>query len=161
MNLQPSWHCVANYGDVDPFNHGGEFLMIDRRGVYDPELWIYDPDLHPNAIYCIVLEQCHKIDDHTIGDNRFHPEKITWFGEREELQSVSNTMDIPVWKLMDHLCGNPYERAIAYKALADYHGYVNFDSSPWLVGRSRIKKLIKKCQVQINKASNWEDGFPI
>ncbi len=159
MSNQPSWHCVANYGDATPEEYGGQFLMIDRRGVYDPELWVYSED-EPNRFHCIILEQCHKIGYTEIGDNRFHPNKVAWFGSHEKLSSVSETMDIPLWKLIDQLCGNPYERAHAYHALAMYYGMCNFDHDPWIVGKKKALKIIRICKRQIAQASNWPDGFP-
>ena len=45
MTAQPSYFCIANLGDSDPFLYGGAFVCIDRRGIYDPILLIYDTDL--------------------------------------------------------------------------------------------------------------------
>jgi hypothetical protein len=40
QTLQPSYWCIENLGDVDPLQHGGKFVCIDRRGVYAPIMLI-------------------------------------------------------------------------------------------------------------------------
>jgi len=130
MSSQPAWHCVANLGDVNPLEHGGQFVMIDRRGVYDPELWIFDENL-PDRFYCVTLTRCHKIDDDAVGDNMYHPRSHAWFGDKRALISVSESCDIPVWKLIEQLCDSkPIIRAHAYMSLVFIHGRQNFDHDP-------------------------------
>jgi hypothetical protein len=139
--LQPRWHVAANLGDVNPLDYGGSFVLIDSTGIYDPELWRFDPD--SMQLYRFSIEQCHRTPTGEIGDNNYHPSLAAWFGSAESLRSVGGFADSG--DLQRHLCGsNIIDRAFAYLALCDYHGSDNFDSYPDTLTRSEARKLIDK-----------------
>jgi hypothetical protein len=165
---QPAWHCVANLGDADPFSYGGQFLMIDRRGIYPAELWVFSEWLEESpqmTQHNIVLEHCFQIEDercgvYTIGSNIHHPYSTEWFGSHHNLKGAADCMGMDIQELRLLFCGNPYDRAIAYKAVADYHGLANFDSNPRVFGTKReAKSFCNRMLAQIKKAEALPDGL--
>ncbi len=158
MTLQPSWHCVANFGDVDPFNHGGQFLMIDKRGAYVPELWVYNEDVY--TIHSIPLTQCFKIEGGGVSDNRQHPASSAWFGSTGSLESVASTVGINVDRFVDMLANiDPSQRARAYYDISSTQGIDNFDSYPWEYSKEAAFLVVEKLLGQIKEAEEWVDGF--
>jgi hypothetical protein len=60
---QPEWKCVANLGDVNPIDHGGFFVFVDKTGHYAPEVEILEvPDEDSEkrrwTVYRFCLEDC-------------------------------------------------------------------------------------------------------
>jgi hypothetical protein len=138
---QPRWSVAANLGDANPLEHGGDFVLVDTLGVYDPELWRFDADTMQLARFSI--DQCHPLATGGVGDNAYHPFNPAWFGSFDDLARVAafvGNVD-----LRRHLCGhNVIERAAAYIALCDYHGVANFDSYPVTLTRAKAAKLIRR-----------------
>lgn len=126
---QPQWQIVANLGDETPLDHGGLFVLVDKTGVYTPEvenLDVIDDGGPPRWIVNrIILEQCTFIDG-VLSDNKFHPDSSVWFSD--DLDAVASYIGAESKQvLIDQLCSaDPIERAHAYRAMADYHGYYNF-----------------------------------
>jgi hypothetical protein len=149
---QPKWRYVANLGDVNPVDYGGQFLFVDQTGVYDPELEILespDRDDAPEGwtVYRVILDRCHEVwdeesDAHYVGDNKFHPDHGAWFGSAQDLKSVASSMDIEVAELRRLLCSaDPKERAHGYLALIGYYGAHEFDQYPLqFTKRSEVNK---------------------
>jgi hypothetical protein len=141
---QPIWKCVANLGDKDPITYGGYFVFIDKTGVYPPEAELLmspdDPEDGEWEVYRFVLEDCTyacpinrpSVNVNMVGtlsDNKFHPTKGAWF--EKSLLSIARFTDTTYRQLVEWFCSdNPCERAIAWKAVADYHGVNNLDDYP-------------------------------
>ena len=164
---QPSWHCVANLGDAEPFEHGGKFLMIDRRGIYPAELWVFSEwqeESPTMTLHTIILEHCFQIEDtrcgvYTIGSNIYHPYSPEWFGTRYHIQGVADCIGMDVKELRLLFCGNPYDRAIAYDAVASYFGLIEFDQYPSTFDTKReAKAFCRRMLAQIKKAQALPDG---
>lgn len=162
MTAQPSYFCIANLGDVNPFEYGGAFVCIDRRGIYDPILLIYDEDFHRRSE--ITLVRCHKIvnDDGNflgVGTNRFHPKHKEWFSD--ELETIAeyygwNFQEFINSLTSQHIC----ERAHAYEALVSYHGVYEFDQDPFIYeSEDDGKKFCDKMLAQIKESEAWHDGY--
>jgi hypothetical protein len=164
---QPAWHCVANLGDADPFSHGGQFLVIDRRGIYPAELWVFSEwqEESPRmTLHTIVLDPCfrvyHEDGYYGIGDNLYHPHLYAWFGKFRDLNAVASCVGVEYNELLQLFCGTPYDRAVAFKAVADYHGLANFDSDPRVFGTKReAKSFCSRMLAQIKKAEALPDGL--
>jgi hypothetical protein len=113
----------------------------------------------------IVLEHCFQIEDercgvYTIGSNIHHPYSTEWFGSHHNLKGAADCMGMDIQELRLLFCGNPYDRAIAYKAVADYHGLANFDSNPRVFGTKReAKSFCNRMLAQIKKAEALPDGL--
>lgn len=156
---QPSWHCVANLGDAHPFEYGGDFVLVDKRGIYDPELWHYDADeklwLH------VMLTICHEIKGSMVvqvGDNRYHPDSVAWFSLDDRLRSCAETCGMSVYQLKNLLCSScPIERAEGYLALTANYGFSEFDQYP--SKEAGTKKIISRFLAQVEQSYKWKDGI--
>lgn len=157
---QPSWHCIANLGDVTPLDYGGAFVLIDKRGIYCPELWIYDAD--EKTLSTVLLELCTRCpsDENSVSDNRFHADSPAWFGNAEDLESIAATSDMSAYGLRDCLqSACPVERAHGYLAVISHHGIENFDQYPDKYTRKEATELCNIMRRQIAAAANWKDGI--
>lgn len=167
-NKQPSWHCVANLGDADPFEHGGKFLMIDRRGMYPAELWVfsewtvYSPQW---TLYQIILEPCFLIQneqegEYDIGANVYHTCSPEWFGDRSRTAVVSSFIGMDREEFCRLFCGNSYDRAVAYDAVASHYGLENFDTAPrFFTTKREARAFCSRMLSQIKKAEALPDGW--
>jgi len=178
MTNQPSFWCVANIGDADPYEHGGAFVLVDRRGIYCPELIVMtdsDDSSECRLAYSIRLERLTAVkqamsvvDDQSssalgwigVSDNRFHPNLCAWFGNCASLSSVARFIGSSFDKLIvDLLSSDPVTLASAYKSLADYHGPLNFDSDPQTLSGEKAKLMCDRFLAQIEESRTWHDGY--
>lgn len=149
---QPKWKEIANLGDASPLEYGGYFVYVDETGVYEAEAEVLlEPcdDDRKFTIYRFTLDRCTFIDG-ILSDNKFHPEHSAWFAgsaaeqvERPQdstyLSNVAETCDIPEANLIRQLCSaDPIERAWAYRAIGEYHGWENLDSYPLRLNKREI-----------------------
>ena len=167
---QPSFWCIDNIGDVNPFEHGGGFVLVDRTGVYCPELLMLeapsgaDETLH--ELSTILLEPLTRIkhEDGTYGlsDNKFHPDHAAWFGGLMQLQGLSESCGRSYLNLLNgFLSGCPIERAFAYRDATHYWGFVNFDSSPRRLEPGKAKLLCDTMLAQIEESKTWHQGYGV
>jgi hypothetical protein len=162
MTTQPSYFCIANLGDADPFTYGGDFVCIDRRGIYDPILLIYDPDSRKRSE--ITLERCHKIvnDDGEflgVGDNRFHPKCKTWFSD-----DLDPSCDFIGWEFDEFInlltSQDAVKLASAYCTLLSYHGVHEFDHDPYVYESDEdAAHFCDQMLKQIEESKAWHDGY--
>jgi hypothetical protein len=178
MTKQPSFWCVANIGDADPYEHGGAFVLVDRRGIYCPELVTVESfdDSDQRVSHLIRLErltiikstkpvaehEAHKAGGWIgVSDNRFHADVRAWFGIRSSLRQVAATIaskEVDDF-IEDLVSSDPVTVAIAYKALADYHGYANFDEFPDTLTARKAKLMCDRFLAQIEESQAWHDGY--
>jgi len=154
MTNQPRWNCVANLGDADPFEYGGQFLMVDSTGVYSPELWVYDES--ERTRHTIVLDKCFRINNDNgeilVGANIYHHYLPEWFGYHKTLEFVASFIGETTEQFAIMLCGGIYDRARAYKAIADYYGIANFEHHPYTYETKRqARAFCSKMLRQIEK----------
>lgn len=151
LNAQPKWEFVANLGDRSPLDYGGYFVYQDATGVYEDEavlLQANEDDTY--VIWRINLERYKRVDGHLVpikydatwrhSIERYAP----WF--EKDLPGVAETMNTTVEDLEAALKSvDPVTRAVAYRDIADYLGWVNFDEYP-LTGmtRAQVKKRYRK-----------------
>jgi hypothetical protein len=140
---QPNWKLVANLGDVNPIDYGGFFVFIDETGAYDPEAELLvspDSDEGEWQVYRFSLPKCTFING-ILSDNKFHPGHPAWFANpgAENLSGVAECCGDAVDSLITDLCSdNVSNRASAYRAIGQYHGFENLDSYP-LTFKSRAE----------------------
>src|SRR3990167_25857 len=148
---QPVWKLVANLGDVNPLEYGGYFVYTDETGVYEAqaELLIVEDLLDGRdqkyTVYRFPLDRCTLVNG-ILSDNKFHPECMAWFGYRDkdrpqdsDLGDVAKYADLP--DIAELLCSeNPVDRARAYQAIGDYHGWDNLDSYPLTLTRAEAEE---------------------
>ena len=165
--LQPSFWCVANIGDADPLNHGGAFVLVDRRGNYCPELYILEPigedDCgYPTSweLHIVQMEQCtydRKWDGKPLlSDNRYHPTFRTWFASEKDLASLASYVGTSVENLCFCFTGTLLERATAWKAVFDYHGP---QDAPDTLTKREASKLCSRMLRQLKASESWHDGI--
>ena len=128
---QPKWALLANLGDVNPIDHGGGFVYVDTTETYPPELEVLEVDVCGADIWTVsrfCLDKCTYIDG-VLSDNQFHPNHAAWFAK--DVGKVASFIDVKTADLIEWLCSeDAQERARAYMALANWHGYANFDDYP-------------------------------
>lgn len=147
MTKQPTWKLLTNLGDVHPVEYGGLFVFEDITGVYDPEMELIEApedsiDIDdPKARWTtrrVVLDRCTFING-VLSENEFHQDKPAWFAD--SLASVARSMDCG--DLVSLLCSEQaINRAIAYRAIYDFHGWDNGDSYPNRYTKAEIEARI-------------------
>ena len=162
MTAQPSYFCIANLGDANPFEHGGAFVCIDRRGIYDPIMLMYDEDFKKRSE--ITLVPCHRIVSSaaeilSVGTNKFHATHPEWFSE-----SLSYVAEIQ-WRDFDDLVSELVStdvvmRASVYLALVSYHGVKEFDHYPYIYENEKdARNFCNQMLAQIEESKTWWDGY--
>lgn len=141
MTTQPNWKLLANLGDVNPIDYGGYFVYEDTTGVYPPEaelLYAPERDSGKWKAWRFALDRCTFIDG-ILSDNQFHPEHPAWFAD--DIQAVADFCGQTPEIMIADLCSeNPIERARAYQAIGDYHGYDNLDDYPLTLTRAEAEQ---------------------
>lgn len=128
---QPKWKLVANVGDSNPFEDGGQFVFKDVTGKYSPELLIIEPLHIPGyeniaQTSRIVLNPCTYIDG-VLSDNKFHPDHPAWFADK--LDSIASTCGYPREYLINLLTSQDLAyRAIGYHLIYLSYGAENLGS---------------------------------
>lgn len=169
---QPSFWCVANIGDQgDPFEHGGSFVLVDRTGIYTPELLILEhlPSSVgecQHQVVAIPLDRVTRIKHgsglHGLSDNKFHPDQEAWFGDPAELLRLSEFCGSTYeGLLMEFLAESPAVRALAYMNCVRYWGASNFtgDDSPRMLTPEKAKLLCDTMLNQIEESKTWHQGW--
>ena len=93
-------------------------------------------------VYRFTLNPCTYIDG-VLSDNKFHPEYPAWFAR--DLHSIASSSGQP----SDHafigmfLSDDPCERAWAWRAVGEYHGFENLDSYPLTLTRAEVEARYK------------------
>ena len=137
---QPVWECIAQLGDKNPIDHGGYWILRDTTGVSseEAELLIVPEDEDGDyTIYRFKLDRCTFING-VLGDNQFHPQYAAWWAKTEVERNALE-------ELADHFCSEDVlKRAVAYRAVGDYHGFDNLDSYPLTMTRREVKARYRK-----------------
>jgi hypothetical protein len=129
---QPKWKQVGIIGDLN----GGP-VFVDETGVYPPELeYVQNMPEGDAYVYRFPMDNLKLSPDGKLIPANYdaswpHPiESYTeWFDKN--LDRVASICGVSRQELLDSLLSdNPIERAWGYQALAEYHGWENFDSSP-------------------------------
>lgn len=170
--MQPSFHCVANLGDVTPLIYGGAFVLIDKRGVYATELAILEPygsdDLSDPTgwrLYTVICDRLTRIKNDkgeptALSDNRFHPDEEAWWASEQGLHAKASWLGCSLTDLFDRaLSSDPIELASFYLDLFNYHGSGEFDTEPRELSRKQASLFCRKMTAQINQTSEWLDGW--
>jgi hypothetical protein len=150
-------------GDVNPIDHGGQWVLRDKTGVYCPELEILEVPEDEDGVYVIyrlLLEPCTFVNG-VLSDNKYHPDLCAWWATTPErmaarpqdgkgLISVSESQG---WSMNDLIAGfcsdDPEKRAWSYMALVSHHGAYSFDQEPIRLTRAGATKRYKGRQYQL------------
>jgi hypothetical protein len=140
----PDWECIANLGDVNPIDHGGKFVLVDKTGVYPPEMEVLEP-LEPCGqeaevwqVWRFPMDRCTYIDG-VLSDNPYHPDKPAWFAD--DISDIASMYGVERDELIGQLCSEaPRERAEGYYCLFGYYPAENFDSYPLDLDRAEVEE---------------------
>lgn len=141
---QPIWKQVAQLGDVHPLDYGGLFVYVDETGVYPPEMEKVTPNSEDDDSLGWEIRRCvlENLKTVAVDDSVFivpakfddtwpHPvaDYDEWF--HKHLDQVAAYVGQEVEEMRTNLCSsNPVDRAYAWQAIGDYHGWDNLDSYP-------------------------------
>lgn len=127
---------IANLGDVNPIEHGGFFVFVNKE-TGDEDVEVLDLEFKRNPknrkelitwwrIYQFSPNRCTYINS-ILSDNPDHPEIAAWFAK--SLEEAARNQD--VGELRADLCSEDVvTRAGAYQVLIGYHGEHCFDEYP-------------------------------
>jgi hypothetical protein len=144
---QPVWKAIAQIGDRNPLDHGGQWVLHDETGVYPDEIECLqvpdeDNDKSPRTVIRFILEKCTFVDG-ILSDNKFHPEHPAWFGNL--ITEISSTPEA----MIESLCSDdPVTRALAYVSMAEHFGFNEFDHCPIQLSKAECKNRYKNSQYQ-------------
>lgn len=160
---QPIWELIGQLGDAHPIDHGGYFVIRDTTGVYPEEAELLLPPADDDPlkeygtyhVYRFILDRCTYIDG-ILSDNKYHPAHPAWWAKPESgkkerpqdttyLSNICATMDIEESELIRMFCSeDALERAQAYRAVGECHGFDNLDNYPLELRRWEVKKRYRK-----------------
>lgn len=154
---QPNWECIGQLGDKNPIDHGGYFILRDRTGVYPEEGEKLFPPEDPDErgakweVRRFILDRC-TYQNGILSDNQFHPNHAAWFAKPESeraerpqdttyLKGVADYISSTVEEMIEWFCSeNALDRARAYEAVGDYHGWANLDDYPLELTKTEVKR---------------------
>jgi hypothetical protein len=145
---QPVWKFIANLGDKNPLEHGGYFVYRDETGVYQEEADLLIPPEKEGGkyrIYRILLDRLKLVRGYLVpfkyGADWSHPVAFYDDWVHAHLDSVAKFVGVSVKKLAKAFTSrDPLIRAEAYRAVADYTGYENFDERPIILTRGEVEE---------------------
>lgn len=147
---QPDWECIAQLGDVNPVDHGGYWIMRDKTGVYPEEAELFRPcegDDGRVTAYRFMLKRCTCVKG-ILSDNQYHENVAAWWAS--DIEQIGMFVGDEDGDLVTFFCSeDPLERAEAYRALGDYHGFDNLDSDPLHMTRSEARRRYKEKRFQL------------
>lgn len=146
MSQQPHWVLTARLGDVNPIDYGGEFVYIDKTGVYGPEMDVLDVEhirVRQWRLYRVVLERCTYVNG-VLSDNKYHPETSAWFDPETVARSCGGSTEALIQKLCSD---DPVALAEAYIDIGSHYGFENFDqSAQQFTRRSQLPRRILRAR---------------
>lgn len=156
---QPEWEFIANLGDANPLDYGGYFIYRDKTGVYEEEaeFWHEPEDENsPITVYRFALERKKMVGPYLVpfgyDDSWHHPVASydEWF--HKDLAGVASFVGATKTELERAFCSaDPVDRAIAYRAIGEYHGFENLDSYPITVSAREAEKRYRAELIAIRR----------
>lgn len=138
---QPEWECIANLGDVNPIEHGGKFVLVDKTGVYAPEMEVLEKEYHQRnswLVWRFVMEP-HTYINGVLSDNPYHPDEPAWYAD--DIAGVAESCGVEPDELIRNLCSaDPRERAEGYYCLFTCLSAADFDSYPLELNRTEVEE---------------------
>jgi hypothetical protein len=138
---QPEWECIANIGDVNPIDHGGKFVLVDKTGAYAPEMEVLEKEYNQRNSWMVwrFIMEPHTYIDGVLSDNPHHPAMPVWYAD--DIASVATTCGITPDELIANLCSaDPRQRAEGYYCLFTCLSADNFDSYPLTLDREEVQE---------------------
>lgn len=141
MTEQPEWECIANLGDVNPIDHGGKFVLVDKTGRYAPEMEVLEKEYNRRnswRVWRFTMEP-HTYVNGVLSDNPYHPDKPAWYAD--DITDVAEACGVEPDELIARLCSaDARERAEGYYTLFSCLPADNFDSYPLELDREEVEE---------------------
>lgn len=141
MTEQPEWECIANLGDVNPIDHGGKFVLVDKTGRYAPEMEVLEKEENRRnnwRVWRFILEP-HTYVNGVLSDNPYHPDKPAWYAD--DITGVAESCGVEPDELIANLCSaDARERAEGYYCLFTCLSADSFDSYPLDLDREEVEE---------------------
>lgn len=141
MTDQPEWECIANIGDVNPIDHGGKFILVDKTGLHAPEMEVLEKEYNRRnswRVWRFTMEP-HTYIRGVLSDNKYYPDKPVWYAD--DIDSVAEACDMEPLALINALCSyDAKERAEGYYCLFTCLSADNFDSYPLELDREEVEE---------------------
>lgn len=138
---QPEWECIANFGDVNPIEHGGKFILVDKTGVYPPEMEVLEKEYNRRdswRVWRFIMEP-HTYINGVLSDNPYHPDKPVWYAD--DITGVAESCDVEPADLIANLCSaDARERAEGYYYLFTCLSADDFDPYPLELDREEVEE---------------------
>lgn len=153
---EPFFCCIDNLGDVNPYEYGGAFVMLDLKGISDPELIIYEDETRERIRFAIERGFLVK-DEHSnilgVSFNHYNSRYID--RELSDLQSIANFISEDTIEFAQALCDvDVRKRALAWKSVYDYWGADNVGGS---VHKFDDKKEARRfCDFMLKQIKEYE-----
>lgn len=164
MTAQPDWKFIVNLGDASPIDHGGYFLYHDTTNVYGFEAEVLqeppeDAKKKRWTVYRVCLDQYKMVkkEDEDTGSSTEYMVPVshdeTWIHAIHQyapwfqagIHAVASCFSTTGGELLKAFCSDDgKERAWAYRCVAEFHGWENFDSDPLILKRSEVEKRYKE-----------------
>lgn len=157
---QPEWELVAYLGDVNPLDYGGLWVFRDKTGEHCPQVESIEPigededcEYEVHRMYLEKLKvymddegNSYLIDAKYQEDWPHAPSMYQpWFCMQEgSLESICKSVGAPLDEMRENLCSeDPAVLALAYRDIAGYYGWANFDQYPDTISRPEAEERIK------------------
>lgn len=162
MTNQPTWGLIVNLGDAHPIDYGGYFVYRDTTGVYQAEaekLFVEDEDDYATkwTVHRIVLDRCKEARDRDgrvylvpFGYTETWTHHVSYYDEwfHKTLSKTAEFIGLSTQEMRNMLCSeDEIQRAIAYEAIYDYHGWYNGDSYPLQLTRKQVTERYGKISI--------------
>ena len=138
---KPDWECIANLGDVNPIKHGGKFVLVDKTGLYDPQMEVLDKEYSRRnswRVWRFDMEP-HTYINGVLSDNKYHPDKPVWYAD--DITDVAEACGVDPEELIRNLCSDdPRERAEGYYCLFTCLSADSFDFDPLDLDREEVEE---------------------
>lgn len=120
--IKPFFRCIDNLGDINPYEYGGAFVMLDLNGINDPELIIYEAETREKITFVIERGFLVKEENNSILGVSFNNYNSRYIDQKlGDLQVIASFIDEDVVKFAEALCdADVRKRALAWKAAYDY-----------------------------------------
>lgn len=135
---------------TQPLEYGGYFVYVDETGVYPPEAELleveelYDGRDQSYTVHRFTLEPCTYVNG-VLSDNPYHPSNPVWFVVHDGLNVLASYIGTSTTDLIKLFTSNdPIERAHAWRAVGEYHGFENLDDYPLQLSRAEAEERYRE-----------------
>lgn len=129
--IKPFFRCIDNLGDINPYEYGGAFVMLDLNGINDPGLIIYEAETRERITFVIERGFLVKDEHNNILGVSFNNYNSRYIDRKlSDLSSIADFNGEYAIEFVGALCDvDVRKRALAWKSIYDYWGADNVGAS--------------------------------